>query len=207
MTEALPVDNGDLGAMVFGKTEIERVQFKEKSLWTGNENDTGSYQPFGDLFIEPGHTQPQEYRSELDLSSGVQTVSYVSKGVRYRREIIASYPAGVVAMRFTADQPGAFTGKLRLTDMHAQLEGNLGAAAGFSEMLLQSHAGEIHLLPALPKAWPEGKVTGLIARGGFTADFAWENGKVTSYRITSAEPKEVKVRMNGEVKTIRSERF
>ncbi|MGB8166998.1 MAG: glycoside hydrolase N-terminal domain-containing protein [Chthoniobacteraceae bacterium] len=133
MTEALPVGNGDLGAMVFGKTEIERVQFNEKSLWTGNESDTGSYQPFGDLFIELGHTQPQEYRRELDLARGAQTVSYVSNGVRYRREIIASYPAGVVAMRFTADQPGAFTGKLRLTDMHAGdvlAEGNRLTATG-----------------------------------------------------------------------------
>ena len=81
MTEALPVGNGELGAMVFGKTEIERVQFNEKSLWMGNEYDTGSYQPVGDLFIELGHTQPQEYRRELDLARGAQTVSYVSNGV------------------------------------------------------------------------------------------------------------------------------
>ena len=49
--EALPIGNGRLGAMVFGKTGIERIQFNEKSLWTGNETDTGSYQAFGDLFL------------------------------------------------------------------------------------------------------------------------------------------------------------
>jgi alpha-L-fucosidase 2 len=118
LTEALPVGNGAVGAMVFGKTEIERIQFNEISLWTGNETDPGSYQAFGDLFIELGHGKPESYRRELDLERGVQTVSYVHHGVHYRREIIASHPAGVIAIRFTADKPGAYSGKLWLTDMH-----------------------------------------------------------------------------------------
>jgi alpha-L-fucosidase 2 len=88
-----------------------------------------------------------------------------------------------------------------------QLEGPWGFTSGIAEMLLQSHAGEIHLLPALPKAWPTGKVTGLRARGGFTVDMEWKNGKVTSYRIASPEPREVKVRVNGETKFIRSEKL
>ena len=71
-------------------------------------------------------------------------------------------------------------------------------------MLLQSHAGEIAILPALPKAWPTGKVTGLCARGGFIVDIQWKDGKVTSYRIASATAKAVKVRVNGEVKTEQS---
>jgi alpha-L-fucosidase 2 len=63
----------------------------------------------------------------------------------------------------------------------------------------------IELLPALPAAWPTGSVKGLRARGGYTVDLAWQDGKVTSYRIASTEPREVQVRVNGEVKTVRPE--
>jgi alpha-L-fucosidase 2 len=72
---------------------------------------------------------------------------------------------------------------------------------------VQSHAGEIELLPALPKAWPAGKVSGLRARGNFTVDIEWKDGQVTRYRIASAEPREVKVRVHGDVETVLAERL
>jgi alpha-L-fucosidase 2 len=81
-----------------------------------------------------------------------------------------------------------------------EIDGNLGLTAAVGEMLLQSHAGEIELLPALPKDWPAGKVTGLRARGGFTVDIEWKAGKVAHYRITSPQPRPIRVRVNGEVK-------
>ena len=77
-----------------------------------------------------------------------------------------------------------------------QIEGNFGYTAGVCEMLMQSHLDEIHLLPALPKAWPSGSVKGLRARGGFTVDIEWKAGKVTAYRIASPEPRQVNVRIN-----------
>jgi alpha-L-fucosidase 2 len=89
-----------------------------------------------------------------------------------------------------------------------QLDGSFGISAAFVEMLMQSHTGEIVLLPALPKAWrAQGSFTGLRARGGFTVDIEWKDGKVTNYRISAKEVQLVKVRVNGEVKTVRASKL
>jgi alpha-L-fucosidase 2 len=84
-----------------------------------------------------------------------------------------------------------------------QIDGNFGATAGIGEMLIQSHAGYIALIPAIPNAWkPYGQVKGLRARGNFTVDMQWKDGKIINYRVTSSSPRKVKIMVNGHLKEI-----
>ena len=112
---------------------------------------------------------------------------------RETRTIMGSGGSGVYPNLFCAHPP-------------FQIDGNFGATAGIAEMLLQSHAGELHLLPAIPKSWSSGDVKGLRARGGCTVDIEWKDTKVTRYRVASRDRRSVKVRVNGEVKTVKAEK-
>jgi alpha-L-fucosidase 2 len=83
-----------------------------------------------------------------------------------------------------------------------QIDGNFGGANGMIEMLMQCVAGEIVLLPALPRAWPNGDVRGLRARGGFEIDLSWRNGALTTMRIVSARGGDAIVRYGDRVRPV-----
>jgi alpha-L-fucosidase 2 len=156
--EALPVGSGRLGAMVFGGTAEERIQFNEDTLWLGKPHNyvrAGSadivpqvqqllaegkviaaqdlarakmlsdpvrqlpYQPFGDLWLSfPGHAAAADYRRELDLDTAVARTRYTVGDVTFTREVIASYPDNVIAVRVTASRPGALTFTVRMDSPH-----------------------------------------------------------------------------------------
>jgi alpha-L-fucosidase 2 len=86
-----------------------------------------------------------------------------------------------------------------------QIDANFGGIAGIAEMLLQSHAGYINLLPALPDQWKkEGEVRGLKARGNLLVDFKWKDGRVTEYTIHSSRPQTIKVKINGDLRDVQT---
>ncbi|HEY4159687.1 MAG TPA: hypothetical protein VGM29_16365, partial [Polyangiaceae bacterium] len=92
-----------------------------------------------------------------------------------------------------------------LFDAHPpfQIDGNFGGAAGILEMLVQSENGQVHLLPALPRAWAEGKLYGVRARGGLTLDFEWREHVLVRAALTSSVSQSVELRVaSGAPRTI-----
>ncbi|MFN0257280.1 glycoside hydrolase family 95 protein [Pedobacter ureilyticus] len=88
-----------------------------------------------------------------------------------------------------------------------QIDGNFGGAAGIAEMLIQSHDGFIDLLPAIPNEWKAyGKIKGVKARGNLTLDFEWKDGKVTSYKIYGPQVQKIKLRVNGKMMDVSSQK-
>lgn len=140
MTSALPVGNGDMGAMFFGGVAHEQVQFNEKTLWSGSTEKRGAYRNFGNIYMD--FQTPDTcsgYRRELSLDEGVGRVSYTIGGTRYVREYFASHADSVVVMRLsTPGSRGRLNLALRMVDgegRQAVTGGNMFVVSGRLDLL------------------------------------------------------------------------
>lgn len=102
MKSALPIGNGELGAMFFGGISHEQLQFNEKSLWSGSPELRGAYQSFGDVFLDfegIDSCEVENYYRELSLDEAIGRVTFDCQGVTYEREYFASYPDCMIVAR------------------------------------------------------------------------------------------------------------
>jgi len=138
--QALPIGNGSLGGMIFGGVDKEQIQFNESSLITGTTSINGNakptvgyYQPFGDILIDFGNLKADNYRRELNLNNAIQSVTFSSGDVNYRREYFSSFPDKVLVANFTASKKGKISFTLKLKDAHngkIEVSGNTITASG-----------------------------------------------------------------------------
>lgn len=120
-TQALPIGNGRLGAMLFGGVVEDRIQFNEITLWTGDNERMGAYQAFGDVVIRfEGREEVKagDYRRQLDPETGVHETRFEIDGVGYRTRVFASNPAQAIVAQYESDAPGGLTGRVSLLDSH-----------------------------------------------------------------------------------------
>lgn len=150
--EALPIGNGSLGGMIFGGIEQDHIQFNEESLVTGTTKTVGSFQPFGDVYLDFPGLKADNYQRELNLTDGIHRVSFTSNDANFRREYFASYPDKVMVMHLSADKKGRISGKILLADAHKaaiSVNGNKIMASGkltennmeYESQLLVLHSG------------------------------------------------------------------
>ncbi len=155
--EALPLGNGRIGCMVFGGVDQERIQFNEDSLWTGDENPSGEdrtmgdYQNFGEIILvadskpNQDETPISDYRRELNLPRATARVEFTRHGVHYRREVIASHPDQLIALRWSADKAGAISGRIELRGAHKESTHADGQTLSFAGQLANGLAYEAQL--------------------------------------------------------------
>lgn len=120
MTSALPIGNGQLGAMVFGGIAQEHIQFNEKTVWTGSTTELGKYQNFGDLYLDfQAPDTVTDYYRQLDLEEAISRVVYTADGTKYTREYFSSYPDNMIVLHLTAEGEEKLNFDIRLKDAHA----------------------------------------------------------------------------------------
>ncbi len=123
MTEAYPIGNGRIGAMIFAGVNQEHIQFNENSLWTGDEQETGAYQAFGDLFVRFDSDVNKSfaaYSRKLNLDKGLHEITYQQDGQQINRRYFASQPDQVMVFEYANSKKGKLNAQIALQDAHGQ---------------------------------------------------------------------------------------
>ena len=110
---SLPIGNGYMGANIFGRTDVERIQLSEKTIGNKGCYGAGGLTSFAEIYLDINHNQTKNYKRELRLNDAVSTVSYNYEGIDYYREYFANYPNNIIAVKLTANTPGSVSFRLR----------------------------------------------------------------------------------------------
>lgn len=140
-----PIGNGYMGANIFGRTDVERIQITEKTLANEGLYDKGGLTSFCNVFLEFDHYQPVNYKRSLILNDAILYVKYEHKGVYYYREYLANYPANIIAIKLTSDQPEkiSFTLKVEIPYLRGNNEFNTRYGTTRAENNLLTFSGNI----------------------------------------------------------------
>lgn len=155
MTSALPIGNGRIGAMIFGGVSQERIQFNDKTLWTGSNAIRGAYQNFGNIYIDfKNHQDYINYRRELDIENAVARVNYSIGNISYTREYLASFPDDAITMYFSSNKKGKINFEIKLNGAHNEttetqndnslsIKGKFELLSYFSKLKVDTNGGTI----------------------------------------------------------------
>jgi alpha-L-fucosidase 2 len=102
--QAYPIGNGYMGAMIFGRTDTERIQLTESTMANESLYGRGGITNFAEIFLHTHHHSPQNYKRALNLNDGILYVSYEQDGVLYSREYLANYPENIIAVRLSSSK-------------------------------------------------------------------------------------------------------
>ena len=166
-----PVGNGYVGACVFGRTDIERVQITDKTLHNKGKYGKGGLTSFAELYLDFNQDDVQNYRRSLSLNEAIAHVSYEKGGVAYQREYFASYPDNVIVIRLTADQKGALSLTVRPEIPYLERKERTGSVIAEGNLLTLKGT-----MPLFSCNY-EGQIQVLNEGGSVTADS--ENGTIT----------------------------
>lgn len=138
VTQALPIGNGDMGAMILGGIAQDRIQFNHKTLWRGSAStgDLGTYLSFGDIYMTNRNAGPSSlYQRSLNLKDAVARVSYNYAGAQYSREYIASNPDKVIVIKYTASTGTPLSFDLTFINAQGERAAYTADGASFTGML------------------------------------------------------------------------